>query len=152
MKRRKKNHRRALSRRKARKSRRKSRTPRTAKQYFSMSAEDQSTWDTVAHVISRMRTRRVSLPRASREFGIDPDVVKRFGRPALRKQKNGKFVARRSDKLFRLLTAVTEEGPRQIPTRDSNLASVIGTNTRMPSSGICRLATTPHSRSSKTRK
>src|SRR6266550_1190436 len=79
--------------------------PTTARQYYSMSEKDQETWDSVAHVISRMRD-RVSLPRASKEFGIAPSVVIRLGRSALRK-KNGRYIATKTDRLLRVLPVLS---------------------------------------------
>jgi len=126
MKRWKKNYRRSFSGGKARKSRRKSRIyiPRTAKQYFSMSVEDQTTWDTVAHVISRTRD-GVSLSKASREFGIARNIVLKLGRSALRK-RNGRYVATKTDRLLRVLTILGIKGKKEIATRDSRQASLIG--------------------------
>src|SRR2546421_6264971 len=74
--------------------------PRTSRQYFSKSKQFQETWDSVAHVISKMRSGRVSLQKAAREFGIDPGQVIKLGRSALRKQKNGRYAARKTDRLL----------------------------------------------------
>jgi hypothetical protein len=100
--------------------------PRTARQYFARSRKFQETWDSVAHVISKMRTERVSLRKASKEFGIDPERVLRFGRSALRKRRNGKYVARKTDRLLRIMSVLTAEGRREIAVRDSRQASLLG--------------------------
>ena len=97
--------------------------PRTAEQYFAKSAQFQDRWNRVAHVISKMRTEGVSLRQASREFGIDPRTVVRLGGPALRKRANGRFVAKRSDRLLRVLRIPTRDGLREIAVRDSRQAS-----------------------------
>lgn len=73
-----------------------------------------------------MRADRVSLREASREFGLDPRVVARFGKSALRKRKNGEYVARRSDKLLRILAVPTESGVREVAIRDSRQATQLG--------------------------
>jgi hypothetical protein len=111
--------------------RRKSKSPRarvptTARQYFSRSRKFQETWDSVAHVISKMRTDRVSLRKASKEFEIDPSVVLKLGRSGLRKQRNGKYVTRKTDRLLRILSVLTPEGRREIALRDSRQASQLG--------------------------
>jgi hypothetical protein len=98
--------------------------PTTARQYFSMAKEEQETWDSVAHVISRMRD-RVSLPKASKEFGIAPTMVVKLGRPALRK-RNGRYVATKTDRLLRVVIILTPDGKKEIATRDSHQASLIG--------------------------
>lgn len=73
-----------------------------------------------------MRADRVSLRVASREFGLDPRVVARLGKSALRKRKNGQYVAKRADKLLRILAIPTPEGVREIVIRDSRQASTLG--------------------------
>ena len=100
--------------------------PTTARQYFLRSRKFQETWDSVAHVISKMRAERVSLRRASKEFGIDPDIVLKFGHSALRKQRNRNYIARKTDRLLRILSVVTPEGRREIAVRDSRQASLLG--------------------------
>lgn len=100
--------------------------PTTARQYFSRSKQFQETWDSVGQVISRMRSGRISLRRASKEIGIDPDVVLKFGRSALRKRKNGKYAAKKTDHLLRILSVSTPEGRREFAIRDSHQASMLG--------------------------
>jgi hypothetical protein len=98
--------------------------PTTSKQYFSLSRKDQETWDSVAHVISRIRD-GVSLRRASKEFGITPSTVVELGRPALRKRK-GRYVATKTDHLLRVITILGTKGKKEIATRDSRQASLVG--------------------------
>jgi hypothetical protein len=105
---------------------RRERVPTTARQYFSRSRKFQETWDSVGHVISKMRAEGVSLRRASEEFGIDSDTVLKFGRPALRKQRNGNYVARKTDRQLRVLSVPTSKGRRGIAVRDSRQASLLG--------------------------
>src|SRR5882724_10255669 len=59
------------------------RPPRTAKEFFAAPEQIQDRWISVANVVSRMRD-RVSLTKASKEFGVEPSVVIQLGRPALR--------------------------------------------------------------------
>jgi len=100
--------------------------PSTARQYFSMSAKQQDTWDSVAHVVSRMRD-RISLSRASKEFGITPNLVVKLGRPALRKKK-GRYVATKTDRLLRVIIILGTKGKKEIATRDSRQASLAGSH------------------------
>jgi hypothetical protein len=102
--------------------------PTTARQYFSKSRKFQETWDSVAHVISKMRSGRTSLRKAAREFGIEPNQVIRLGRSALKKQKNGRYAARKTDRVLRMLGVLTVDGKREIAVRDSRQASVIGSH------------------------
>ena len=101
--------------------------PTTARDYFSRSKRFQETWDSVAHAISKMRsTSSLSLRRAAREFGVSPAQVVRLGRSALRKQKSGRYAARKTDRLLRVLSVLTPQGKQEIALRDSRQASVIG--------------------------
>jgi hypothetical protein len=105
---------------------RRERVPTTARQYFSRSRKFQEHWDSVAHVISLMRTDRVSLRKASKDFGIDPRLVLKLGRSAIRKHKNGTYTVRKTDHLLRMLSVVTPEVRREIGVRGSRDASLLG--------------------------
>ena len=70
----------------------------------------------VAKVISRMRSRRTSLRKASREIGVSPRTVIRRAASALKKNESGRYSATP-------LLVPTPEGPRAIAVRNSNDAS-----------------------------
>jgi hypothetical protein len=110
--------------RRVRHNKARSRIPRTARHYLSMSRKDQEIWDSVAHVISRVRDGQ-SLRKASKEFGLAASTVVELGRPALRK-KNGRYVATKTDRLLRVVTILKVKGKKEIATRDSRQASLIG--------------------------
>jgi hypothetical protein len=105
---------------------RRERVPTTARQYFSRSKQFQEAWDSVGQVISKMRSGRISLRKASKEIGVDPSKVLKLGRLAIRKQKSGKYAARKTDRLLRILSVLTPEGRREIALRDSRQASSLG--------------------------
>jgi len=100
--------------------------PNTAKQYFLLSSRDQETWDSVAHVIARIKD-GVSLRRASKEFAITPSTVVQLGRPSVRKRK-GRYVATKTDSLLRIITILGTKGKKVIATRDSRQASMVGSH------------------------
>jgi hypothetical protein len=99
--------------------------PNTARQYFSLSPRNQQTWDSIGHVVSRMRD-GVTLSKAAKEFGMKPNTVITLGRSALRKQKNGRFVAKKFDQLLRVVNVLSTKGRTEIATRDSRQASLVG--------------------------
>jgi len=110
----------------ARSSRRQTnRGPRTAEQYFAQSQRSQDQWNRVIHVISKMRAEGVSLPEASREFGLDPRTVVRWGKPALTKRANGRYSAKPTDNLLRVLVMPSSDGLREVAVRDSRQASLL---------------------------
>lgn len=99
--------------------------PRTSKQYFALPEAQQETWNRVAHVIAKMRSDKVSLTRASHEFGLDPRAVRARAGSVLRKTKSGRYVARPSDKLLRVLVIPSQQGLKEIAVRGSEIASKI---------------------------
>jgi hypothetical protein len=64
--------------------------PTTARQYFRLAPKDREMWDSIGHVITRMRD-GVSLPKASKEFGIAPSTIVELGRPALVRRTIGQL-------------------------------------------------------------
>jgi len=102
------------------------RAPRTARQYFAKSRAFQETWEQVVQVPGLMRSRKLSLSRASQELGLSPSVVLRLARPAFRKRTNGTYVARKVDRLLRVLAVPSKKGLREVIVRDSRDASLIG--------------------------
>jgi hypothetical protein len=72
-----------------------------------------------------MRAESVSLSEASREFGLDPRTVVRFGKPALKKRANGRYSAKPTDKLLRVLVMPTGDGLREVAVRDSRQATLL---------------------------
>ena len=99
--------------------------PQTSKQFYALPDVQQETWSRVTHVISKMRSEGVSLTQASREFGLDPRVVRNRAGSALRKTRKGRYVARPSDKLLRVLVIPTPGGLTEVALRGSETASKI---------------------------
>lgn len=100
--------------------------PKTADQYFSKSDGFRDRWNRVTHVISKMRSERVSLRQASQEFGLSPQTVIRLGGSALRKRTNGQYAAKASDRLLRVLVIPTAQGLTEAAVRNSRDASILG--------------------------
>jgi hypothetical protein len=101
------------------------RKPQSAEQYFAQSKQAQDKWSRVTHVISKMRAEDISLREASREFGLDPRTVVRWGKPALKKRANGRYSAKPTDNLLRVLVVPTSDGLREVAVRDSRQASLL---------------------------
>jgi hypothetical protein len=99
--------------------------PRTAKQFFALSEEDQDRWIRVEHVVSKMRLDRISLTRASQEYGLDRRTVLRLAKSALRKRSNGRYAVKSHDTLLRVLVTPAPDGLREVAVRDSGAASNI---------------------------
>lgn len=99
--------------------------PRTEAQYSAKPERFKDTWDRVLSVISKMRSDKVSLAQASRDAGVSPRSVTKWGKAALRKQKSGKYAAKASDNLLRLVTIPTPQGIREIAVRGSKQVSLL---------------------------
>jgi hypothetical protein len=99
--------------------------PGTSAQYFALAADRQETWNRAVHVIAKMRSEGISLTKASREFGLAPKAVLARAGSALRKTKSGRYAARPSDKLLRILLIPSPEGLREVVVKDSATASKI---------------------------
>jgi hypothetical protein len=69
----------------------------------------------------------VSLAKASKEYGIAPGKVVELGRSALR-IKNGRYIPTRTDRLLRVITILSVDGKKEIATRDSRQASIVGSH------------------------
>ncbi len=100
--------------------------PKTAEQYFALSEYSQDRWNRVTQVVSKMRAEGISLQKASREFALDPGTVARLGRAALRKGRGGRYAAKPTDSLLRVLVIPTGKGLGEIAVRDSREASLVG--------------------------
>jgi hypothetical protein len=85
----------------------------------------QDQWVATVNAVSKMRADDILLPQAARQFRLSPRTLKRLGAPGLRKGKNGRYVVKRSDKLFRPMLVLTREGPREIGIRDSRTATLV---------------------------
>lgn len=66
-----------------------------------------------------------TLTRAAREAGTTPNTVARYAGEHLRRE-GGRMVATRSDRLFRVMNAVTTEGVVEVPLSSSRQASLVG--------------------------
>lgn len=99
--------------------------PRTSKQYFALPDAAQETWNRAVHVIAKMRSEGKSLTQASRDFGVDPRAVRARAGSALRKTKNGRYVARPNDKFLRVLVIPSPQGLSEIAVRGSDIASKV---------------------------
>lgn len=72
-----------------------------------------------------MRTRGLSLAKASREAQTTPRTVIRYAAPAVTKTPSGKYAAKSFDRLPRSLRFLTPEGQMTVTVRSSKMASRI---------------------------
>jgi len=101
------------------------RAPRTEAQYTAKPEKFKETWDHVLAAISKMRREKISLTQASRDIGISPRTVTKWGKSALRKRPNGKYAVKASDSLLRIVLIPTPEGTREIAVRGSKQVTML---------------------------
>jgi hypothetical protein len=80
----------------------------------------------VNRVLRRMRSGGLSLRKAARESKVAPRTVVKKAPSALRKGKSGRYAAKTSDRLVRLLKIPTPQGPTEIEVRGLKAASLLG--------------------------
>jgi hypothetical protein len=99
--------------------------PRTLEEFFAMPKKDQEFWGDIGQVTTEVRA-GASLRQASRKFGLDPRTIRRLAPSAFRKLRNGRWAAKKSDRLLRVLPIPSREGLIDIGVRDSRQATAIG--------------------------
>jgi hypothetical protein len=99
--------------------------PRTTAQYDAKPEKFKATWDRVVAVISKLRSEKTSLQKVSKELGVSPRTVKRWAGSSLQKQSSGKWSAKKSDTLLRVLRIPTPDGVREIAVRGSRQATTL---------------------------
>jgi hypothetical protein len=122
---------RKLRRSRQRKSSRKStanayRPPRSAKELFARPRKFQKLWNRVTQVPAEMRSKRLSLNQAARQFDVSPKVVVRLIGAAFRRKRNGQYAVKPSDRLLRVLLVPSKKGLREIVVKGSRQASIVG--------------------------
>jgi hypothetical protein len=101
------------------------RGPQTVEEFFAMSERDQERWTNVGHATTEMRN-GASRQQAARKFGLSPRELIELAGSALRKGSNGRWFAKKHDRLLRVLVIPTRKGLSEIGTRDSRQASLLG--------------------------
>jgi hypothetical protein len=98
------------------------RRPKTFAEFDALPRRSQAAVENVAHVVTRMREGS-TLTSAAAEYGIDPRTVIRLGKGALRKTSSGRYVAKASDDLLRVLAVPVHGDELEVAVRGSRAAS-----------------------------
>ena len=85
--------------------------------------------------VTRMRE-GVSLRSAAAEYGVDPRTVVRLGGSALRKNASGRYAAKPSDNLLRVMVVPVHGGRVEVAVRGSRAASELGKRARRSASSL----------------
>ncbi len=103
----------------------KAKPPKTADEFFVMPESMQELYMLVLNLVALVR-QGLSRTRAMRELRLTRAQVDRFAGSAFRKLKNGRYVAKAYDRLLRVVMVVSQDGLREVATRDSRQASKAG--------------------------
>jgi len=121
-------------------------SPATVEEFFAMPESMQDLYMVVVNLVALVR-RGFSRTRAMRELRLTRAQVDRFATSAFRKLKNGRYVAKAYDRLLRVVMVVSEDGLREVATRDSRQASKAGKHSaavlRYLQTGSWRTSTAP---------
>lgn len=101
------------------------RLPRNLAEFDKMPRRSRQAFENVTHAITRMRE-GASLKTAAMEFGVAPRSIVTIGKSALRKTKSGRYVAKPSDNLLRVLAVQLHGGrPIDVAVRGSRAATIV---------------------------
>jgi hypothetical protein len=99
--------------------------PRTLQQFRTLSSRKQDEVIRATQVVSIMRAGDLSLTGAAEQLSIPPKKVLQLTGNTLTKQKNGRYRARKTDNLLRVLVVPSEGGLTEVAVRTSSEASII---------------------------
>jgi len=96
--------------------------PKTPDDLYAMPKSAQDDWDRTIEGVYTMRLGH-SARRAAQIVGLPHHKFLRLARKALTKKSNGRYRAKRVDRLLRVLSFPTRKGTQEIAVRDSREAS-----------------------------
>jgi hypothetical protein len=99
--------------------------PRTVEDFFAMSEEDRDFWNDVGQIATEVKD-GASLAQSARKYRRNPLKVRQAAPAAFRKLKNGRYAAKRNDRILRVLMIPTRKGLHEIGVRDFRQASLLG--------------------------
>lgn len=100
------------------------RTPKTLAQFDALPRRSKVTFENVAHAVTRVRE-GIPLKSAAAEYGVAPRTVLRLSGSALQKGASGRYTARASDNLLRVMVVPVHGGRAEVAVRGSRAASII---------------------------
>lgn len=101
------------------------RLPRTAKELAARPERFQDMYEKSLRVLSKLRSGDSSLNRISGEVEIDSRTVVRLVGSALQKKPSGRYSAKKSDRLLRVLQTPGQKGMQKIAVRGSKQARLV---------------------------
>jgi hypothetical protein len=100
--------------------------PKSETQYLALSLKNQDLWDRIVQVPALLRSKGWFLRRAAYELSVPQELVLRLARDAFRKLPSGRIVAKKRDRLLRLLPLPSHRGLVEVFLNDSRESSRVG--------------------------
>jgi hypothetical protein len=98
----------------------------TIEQFYALSEFDQQEVLGMPRAVSLMKETHISASAAARASWVSPRTFITHARSALRKIKNGRYVPKRNDDLFRPVIVLSINGQVEVATRSFRQASEAG--------------------------
>lgn len=98
----------------------------TILQFVALPEADQDILLALPEALSLMKEKHLSASAAARATRISRSVLIHRGRSGLKKLKNGRYVAKPNDHLFRPVIVVSDNGPVEVAIRNFREASLAG--------------------------
>lgn len=100
--------------------------PKTPEDLYSMSKAAQEDWGSVLEGVLQVRGSRLTVPQAARFVGLPYRKFLKLAGAALEKGANGRYRAKRIDRLLRVMNIPQDNGIHEIAAQDSREASKLG--------------------------
>jgi len=98
--------------------------PASLEEFLSLSNRGQELWADIGQIVTDVREGK-SFAEAVRQFHRSPRTVRRLASSALTKRSNGRWAAKKRDRLIRVLQMLDRKGRFEVAIRDSKYATDI---------------------------
>lgn len=102
------------------------REPQNVKDLFAKPRKLQALYNRAVQIPAYMRSKGVTLGKASETFGVSSEVVIDLIPSAFRKNRSGRYEVKPNDNLLRVLLIPSSKGLREIVIQGSREASIVG--------------------------
>jgi hypothetical protein len=99
---------------------------RSAEQWRALRLSERAARDRALETVVLMRRERMTLTSAAMRAGTTRNTVLKYARTALARRPDGRYVAKRADRLFRRMRVLSPDGVTSVGIRGSRAAALAG--------------------------
>jgi hypothetical protein len=99
---------------------------RSAEQWRVLRLSERAARDRALETVVLMRRERMTLTSAAMRAGTTRNTVLKYARTALARRPDGRYVAKRADRLFRRMRVLSPDGVTSVGIRGSRAAALAG--------------------------